>query len=280
MDQDGHRVRFEWGPSGLRRLAPRSDVVVIVDVLSFTTAADVALGRGAAVLPYRWDDGGETAYAAEHDAVVAGQGSGAAWTLAPATLVDLPAGTRLVLPSPNGSALSFGAAEAGASTVLAGCLRNASGWGDGGSAGGRARGRLRHRRGRAVERRHRATPAGARGPARRRGDPRRARCQRGPVARGACEPVVLGTEDHRAGGFPFQERRTEQSQRQRHGGRRPAPGPRRVPIPGRQDHRTGGFRRQEQGGRRRRRPPPLAPCGRSHAAAGSHRSWRAQPPSG
>ncbi len=126
MDQDGHRVRFEWGPSGLRRLAPRSDVVVIVDVLSFTTAVDVALGRGAAVLPYRWHDGGEAAYAAEHDAVVAGEGPAAVWTLAPASLVDLPAGTRLVLPSPNGSALSFGAAEAGASTVLAGCLRNAS----------------------------------------------------------------------------------------------------------------------------------------------------------
>lgn len=126
MEQDGYRVRFEWGPSGLRRLAPVSDVVVIVDVLSFTTAVDVALGRGGAVLPYRWHDGGEQTYAAERDAVVAGQGAGAAWTLAPATLVDLPAGVRLVLPSPNGSALSFGAAEAGASTVLAGCLRNAS----------------------------------------------------------------------------------------------------------------------------------------------------------
>lgn len=126
FEQRDFRVRFEWGPNGLRRLAPASDVVVIVDVLSFTTAVDVALGRGATVLPYRWHDGGEAAYATEHDAVVAGRGPAAAWTLAPATLVDLPAGTRLVLPSPNGSALSFGAAEAGASTVLAGCVRNAS----------------------------------------------------------------------------------------------------------------------------------------------------------
>ena len=59
FDQDGHRVRFEWGPNGLRRLAPGSDVVVIVDVLSFTTAVDIAVGRGATVLPYRWHDGGE-----------------------------------------------------------------------------------------------------------------------------------------------------------------------------------------------------------------------------
>lgn len=119
-------VRFEWGPNGLRRLAPGSDVVVIVDVLSFTTAVDVALGRGATVLPYRWHDGGEQAHAVAQDALVAGEGAASAWTLAPATLVHLPAGTRLVLPSPNGSALSFGAAEAGARIVLAGCLRNAS----------------------------------------------------------------------------------------------------------------------------------------------------------
>lgn len=31
-----------------------------------------------------------------------------------------------MLPSPNGSALAFGAAEAGASAVFADCLRNAS----------------------------------------------------------------------------------------------------------------------------------------------------------
>jgi 2-phosphosulfolactate phosphatase len=125
FDQGEFGVRFDWGPNGLRRLAPRSDVVVIVDVLSFTTAVDVALGRGATVLPYRWHDGNESTYAAEHGAVVAGVGEAERWTLAPATLTDLPSGTRLVLPSPNGSALSFGAAEAGAKTVVAGCLRNA-----------------------------------------------------------------------------------------------------------------------------------------------------------
>lgn len=127
FDQDDFAVRLEWGPHGLRRLAPKVDVVVIVDVLRFTTCVDVAVGRGAEVLPYRWHDGAEAAYARDHDAVLAGaDDTGDGWSLSAAALTDVPAGTRLVLPSVNGSALSFGAAEAGASEVLAACLRNAS----------------------------------------------------------------------------------------------------------------------------------------------------------
>ncbi|MGH9042550.1 MAG: 2-phosphosulfolactate phosphatase [Acidimicrobiia bacterium] len=130
---------MEWGPHGLRRLARACDVVVIVDVLSFTTALDVALGRGATVLPYRFADGrlpGDTPsaeqaeFAERHGALLAvGRRRTDAdhpYSLSPATLVGLPAGRRLVLPSPNGSALAFGAAEAGAKVVLAACLRNAS----------------------------------------------------------------------------------------------------------------------------------------------------------
>lgn len=126
------RVRFDWGPMGLRTLAPEVDVVVIVDVLSFTTCVDIALGRGAEVLPYKWHDGTETAYADEHDAIVATKrgveddtdGVAGGFNLSPSSLAEVPAGTRLVLPSPNGSALAFGAREAGATTVVAACIRN------------------------------------------------------------------------------------------------------------------------------------------------------------
>ena len=45
---------------------------------------------------------------------------------APSSLTEIGIGTRLVLPSPNGSALAFGAAEAGASQVVAACIRNAA----------------------------------------------------------------------------------------------------------------------------------------------------------
>jgi 2-phosphosulfolactate phosphatase len=130
FDQHGFDARIEWGPHGLRRLARTCDVVVIVDVLSFTTALDVALGRGATVLPYRFADERQGEFAARHHALLAvGRRQADAshrYSLSPATLLALPAGSRLVLPSPNGSALAFGAAEAGARVVLAACLRNAT----------------------------------------------------------------------------------------------------------------------------------------------------------
>lgn len=130
FDQHGFDARIEWGPHGLRRLARTCDVVVIVDVLSFTTALDVALGRGATVLPYRFADGRQAEFAAHHDALLAvGRRQTDAdhpYSLSPATLLALSAGSRLVLPSPNGSALAFGAVEASASVVLASCLRNAT----------------------------------------------------------------------------------------------------------------------------------------------------------
>lgn len=130
FDQAGWRWRFEWGLDGLRRLAPLVDVVVVVDVLRFTTAVDVAVGRGAVVYPYRWKDGTEHELAAARGAVVAstriGPTEDAPWSLSPASLASIPTGTGLVLPSPNGSTLCVAAAEAGVPAVVAGCLRNAT----------------------------------------------------------------------------------------------------------------------------------------------------------
>lgn len=130
FEQGDFSVRFGWGPNGLRRLAPTADVVVIIDVLSFSTSVDIAVGRGAVVLPYKWHDGSEFEYAAEHDAIVAEKGR---WdhvpgrlTLSPESLTRVESGTRIVVPSANGSAQTFGAKEAGARTVRVACLRNAS----------------------------------------------------------------------------------------------------------------------------------------------------------
>ena len=127
-DQAGFAVRFEWGLAGTRVLAPVSEVLVVVDVLSFSTAVEVALARGATVVPAGWNDERAAALAAERGAMLAVGRSqttpAAPYSLSPASLADLPAGTCLVLPSPNGAAISA-AAELGP-VVLTGCLRNAT----------------------------------------------------------------------------------------------------------------------------------------------------------
>jgi 2-phosphosulfolactate phosphatase len=119
--QDGYRLRLEWGEHGVAALASSCAVLVVVDVLSFTTAVDIALDRGGRVLPVRSGDVRAVSSAREVGAIVAGDEK---WTLRPSSLLDLPAGTLLALPSPNGATLCIQAAAAGA-TVFAACLRNA-----------------------------------------------------------------------------------------------------------------------------------------------------------
>ncbi len=67
------------------------------------------------------------AYAKERGAEVASSRSRfeGRFSLAPSSLVEVPYGHRLVMPSPNGSSLAFEAMSTG-SMVAAGCLRNAT----------------------------------------------------------------------------------------------------------------------------------------------------------
>ena len=125
-DQRGFAVRFEWGEEAVQYLAPHCDAVVIVDVLSFSTATDVALCRGGMVFPYRWKDESAAPFAVQHGALLASRERGVGgYSLSPASLATLPLGARLVLPSPNGATLSALAHEAGAGAVFTACLRNA-----------------------------------------------------------------------------------------------------------------------------------------------------------
>lgn len=102
----------------------RADVVIVVDVLSFSTCVDVAIGRGVTILPYAWKDSTARQFAVAQNAELAGCRGEARFSLSPASFLDAPSGLRCVLPSPNGAMLALGAAATGA-TVLAGCLRNA-----------------------------------------------------------------------------------------------------------------------------------------------------------
>jgi 2-phosphosulfolactate phosphatase len=120
--QIGYDVRLEWGREGAALLAAECAVVIVVDVLSFSTAVDVAVGRGAAVLPLR---SAEPDRPVPPDVLRAGPRRGPGPSLSPASLTGLSAGTRLALPSPNGATLCAAVATGGA-VLFAGCLRNAS----------------------------------------------------------------------------------------------------------------------------------------------------------
>ena len=117
-------IRLEWGEQGLNQLVPLSDVIIIVDVLSFTTSVEIATQRKATVYPF---DAGILdvtlqEFARSVDAQVASKERKAGFSLSPASLSQIPEGTKLVLPSPNGSRLSL---KTGRTPTLAGCLRNA-----------------------------------------------------------------------------------------------------------------------------------------------------------
>ena len=128
-DQSTYRLRLEWGPTGAA--AVPADYAVVVDVLSFTTTLSVAIERGIEVFPFRWRESRAADHAVRHGATLAigrfealARGDARHVSLSPASLSEVEGIQRLVLPSPNGSAIAFALAESGAQVVGA-CLRNA-----------------------------------------------------------------------------------------------------------------------------------------------------------
>jgi 2-phosphosulfolactate phosphatase len=122
FNQSDFDVRCEWGEQGVAQLAPLCDVVVIVDVLSFSTCVEIATRRNATVFPYRRSDQSAEVFAASLGADLADDPHNRArYSLSPQSLVNIPEGTRLVLPSPNGATLSL---ATGSTPTLTGCLRN------------------------------------------------------------------------------------------------------------------------------------------------------------
>ena len=119
------RVTCDWGVNALANV-PRDSVVVVVDVFSFSTAVTVACGRGARIYPCPWS--GERAFelAQAEGARLASKTHEGVFSLSPSALREIPFGSRMVLPSRNGSVIAFAAREAGIENIVAGCLRNAA----------------------------------------------------------------------------------------------------------------------------------------------------------
>ncbi|MED1791552.1 2-phosphosulfolactate phosphatase [Brevibacillus nitrificans] len=122
--QMDYSARFEWGYEGVEHVGASSNMIVIVDVLSFTTCVDVVIGKEGVVFPYRMNDETARSFAREKQAILAGK-RGEEISLSPASLANIPEKTRIVLPSPNGSTCTVLAKQCGA-IVIAACLRNAS----------------------------------------------------------------------------------------------------------------------------------------------------------
>src|SRR3546814_10267149 len=101
-------IDFAWGGAGLADLHGRCDVFVVLDVLCFTTSVDVAVARGAEVLPFPIGKYGADVLARADGAILAKPRQEAAGgpSLSPASLRQLAPGTHLGLPSPTGSSLS------------------------------------------------------------------------------------------------------------------------------------------------------------------------------
>ena len=113
------------GLAGAKALNAKVAVTVIVDVLSFSTCVDVATSKGASVVPFALKSVDEAVSAADAlGAKVAGPRGNKDfdYSLSPATMTSLTNGTKLLLPSPNGSAISAAVQDG---YVLAGCFRNA-----------------------------------------------------------------------------------------------------------------------------------------------------------
>ena len=120
-DQTEYDIACGWSAEGVSILSPTADVVIVLDVLTFTTCVEFATNQGAVIFPYRWGDETANDFAKKVNAEVADRDNPNGYGLSITSLQNLPAATRLVLPSPNGSTVSL---LAGGKPVIAGCLRN------------------------------------------------------------------------------------------------------------------------------------------------------------
>jgi len=116
--------RFAWGPSRTERLSRAESIVVVIDVLRFSTAVEAVVTRGGIVYPYRWKDVSARTFADSLGAELSDSPDAAGASLSPTALLNQATLDAVVLPSPNGATCSVLAAESGA-VVLAACLRNA-----------------------------------------------------------------------------------------------------------------------------------------------------------
>jgi len=123
------QVHVEWGLPGALLAARRGDLVVVVDILSFSTSVVEVIERDGTAFCYSPEEldcvGGRENVGRIHDAVVLSKQRSVSVgevSLSPASLQSLPFGQRVVMTSLNGGRCV--AAASAAPWVGIGCLTN------------------------------------------------------------------------------------------------------------------------------------------------------------
>lgn len=122
-------IKVEWGQRGAREASERGDIVIIVDVLSFSSTVVTAIEHGAIIYPHPPPRNERAkAYAAQLGAeLIQGRAEGAKYgghTLSPLSFSSSDRGKKLVMCSFNGAACTWVAKQVPA--LLIGSLLNAS----------------------------------------------------------------------------------------------------------------------------------------------------------
>lgn len=120
------KCHFDWFPKGASEAAARGDIIVIVDVLSFSTSVAYAVNNGAIIIPC-FDPDLVEKIAEQNNALISVSRSDVPlkgkYSLSPATFLNAASGEKIVLASPNGARCCLN--SAGAQQVIIGGIVNA-----------------------------------------------------------------------------------------------------------------------------------------------------------
>ncbi len=109
FEQQGFLCRMDWGRRGARAAAERGDLLIVVDVLSFSTAVATAVHHGGIIYPCAQEED-QAALAVRFHAEVAVSRKDVPkrgrFSLSPLTYLAIEPGTRVVVASPNGATCS------------------------------------------------------------------------------------------------------------------------------------------------------------------------------
>jgi 2-phosphosulfolactate phosphatase len=127
FDQSPYECRMEWGRRGAREAAERGDIVIVVDVLSFSSTVVSALSHGAVIYPYPPNKDGQKYAKTVGAEYILGRAEAAKAgkpTLSPVTFDESHSNKKYVLTSLNGAFCTWIASEVPA--LLIGSLLNAA----------------------------------------------------------------------------------------------------------------------------------------------------------